>query len=580
MRRLGASAIFGLLAVPLAASSSGWVSARSSHFEVYAHSGADARQTLVRFEQLRAFFEQHTGIQVESHLPLRVLVFSSIAEYSAFRWNSVSDAYFVAGEERDSIVLPDPNSERLAAHEYWHFVEHAGNLRLPLWLNEGLADFFSTVRWETHAGRMGDPPPDHIAALRRGSWIPLPTLLSLAAGAPALSERSQSEMFYAESWALAHMLKLSPAYAPRFPELMERLASGTPTLQALEGVYARPVDWIARDLRTWLHKAHSVPLPAAMPSAPLSIAIAEVPPAEVGLSLAEILLSVGRVDQAESLYREVASEAPENADVAGRLALLALGRHDLTEAREQWQRAIEHGIGDARICYRFAELAEEAGAPAVEVRRALERAVLLDPAYDDALFSLALTENRSGEPAAARRHLRAMRNITPGRRFVYWTAMSDALNELGRRDEAKAAAETAKTWAATAEERAYAERLAYVAETDLAVRFTRDSAGNVRLETARAPHDAADWNPFIEPGDHVRRVEARLREIQCGGAATVFVVETASAVLGLKVPDPTHVQMRNAPAEFTCGPQTGTHVLAVYAETGPATGLLRGLEFQ
>jgi hypothetical protein len=74
----------------------------------------------------------------------------------------------------------------------------------------------------------------------------------------------------------------------------------------------------------------------------------------------------------------------------------------------------------------------------------------------------------------------------------------------------------------------------------------------------------------------VRRVEARLREIQCGGAATVFVVETASAVLGLKVPDPTHVQMRNAPAEFTCGPQTEQQVLAVYAETGPGTGLLRG----
>ena len=158
--------------------------------------------------------------------------------------------------------------------------------------------------------------------------------------------------------------------------------------------------------------------------------------------------------------------------------------------------------------------------------------------------------------------------------------MSDALNELGRRTEAKAAADTAKTLAATDEQRAYAGRLAYAAETELAVRFTRDAAGNLQLETTRAPRDAPGWNPFIEAGDRVRRVEARLRAIDCDGPATIFIVEAAPALLRLTLPDPTHVQMRNAPAEFTCGLQPAPQVVAVYAETGPAAGLLRGLEFR
>lgn len=585
--RIGITSAFLALAGSLPAQASEWVLARTPHLEVYSDAGAEnARALSLWIERLRDFFQGETGIQISPSSPVRVVYFRSAEEYEQYRLPPNSDAYYASAGSRDYIVLSGGASDkalpvRIAAHEYWHFVEHTGALRLPHWLNEGLAEFFSTVRLSGHDGRVGSEPGGHVRILRSRPWIPLATLMALADESPLRQQRDTSEVFYAESWALAHMLILSPSYSERFHAVVERLASGIPVSQVLESVYAKPLDGIARDLRGWIERGRYAPamLPGATRDA-VATEVRDVSAFSVHVLLAGLMAGMGLRDRAEAMYRDLAVEAPDDASVAAALAILAIEQNDLEEARRQWTHALEGGLEDAEACYRFAKLGEDAGLARAEVRRALERAVALEPGFDDALFSLALLENNAGDPAAAVEHLRAMRAIQAGRQFHYWITMSDALNELGRRAEAKDAADTAKGRATTEEERAYAARLAYAAQTELAVRFTRNAAGNLQLETTRAPRDATDWNPFVEPGDRVRRVEARLREIECGGPATIFIVEAAPAVLQLSVPDPTHVQMRNAPPEFTCGPQPAPDVVAVYAETGPAAGLLRGLEFR
>jgi hypothetical protein len=94
--------------------------------------------------------------------------------------------------------------------------------------------------------------------------------------------------------------------------------------------------------------------------------------------------------------------------------------------------------------------------------------------------------------------------------------------------------------------------------------------------TTRVPNDATGFNPFIEPGDEVRRMEGRLRDIECVPPGMRLVVETQDGRLSLSIPDPARVLMRNAPAEFVCGPQKGELVVVEYA----ATGVVRGMEFR
>jgi hypothetical protein len=96
------------------------------------------------------------------------------------------------------------------------------------------------------------------------------------------------------------------------------------------------------------------------------------------------------------------------------------------------------------------------------------------------------------------------------------------------------------------------------------------------------PHDAPDFNPFIEPADLIRRVEGKLREISCSETAKI-VVQTETGALTIAIPDPLRVAMRNAPPEFICGLQPLTAVTVVYAVSdkpeAQTAGVLRGIEF-
>ena len=560
--------------------------ARSAHFEVYSQAGeASARAVLVGFERLRAFFLQQTGLKLDNRPPVRVIAFRSREEYTPYRLRPTADAYYVGAESRDSIVMIGPNSGdfRVAAHEYAHFVLHANGIELPPWLGEGLPEFFSMVRMGDRGGRTHTELPVRSQILRTHVWIPLAELMTLPSDSPLREQRESADLFYAESWALTDMLMVSPKYSPRFPELFAALAAGKPSPATLSAVYGRPLDEITADLHAWVSKRRITPAPLPSVSvAGVGIEVTAIAPLAWRAVLAELLLDTRKLDQAQEAYQALAREVPKSADFVASLATIALEKGDRSGAAQQWQRALDLGLRDAAVCYRYAVLANAAGFSGDEVRPALERAVAVQPHFDEPHYLLAIIESNAGHYEAAVAHLRAMGNVAPARRFHYWATLSYAWIELGQREEAKAAARRAREFATTPDERAHAIQLAEIAQTDIAVQFTRDANGNSRLVTTRVPHDAPDWNPFIEPSDRVRRVEGKLREIDCSDGTTKIDVETAVGTLRVAIPDPLRVQMRNAPPEFTCGPQPRTAVTVVYAESGDAKipGVVRGIEFQ
>ena len=561
-----------------------WTVARSAHFEVYSQTGEEAARSAIGwFEQLRAFFVSHTSLELDHRPPVRVIGFRSVEQYRDYRMRPTADAYYMGTESRDYIVMPSLGASqfRVAAHEYAHVLMHARGLRLPSWLSEGLAEFFSTIRITAIATTVGGDLPVRSQALR-GKWMGLSELLSITGDSPMRNDRARNILFYDESWAMVHMLLLSPRYSPRFPALMTALIADEPGPEALTRVYGESLDAIERDAHAWMdvHRATVAEMPG-VPAQSVVVEASTVPPLESRLVLGELLFDADQVDRAEAVYRDLAREAPGLAAVSAGLGAIALRRGDREGARKEWRRAMEQGVGDASICYRYAALAHDAGMDADEIRPALRRAIMLQPDFDDARYSLALLEKNIGNYEAAVEEFRAMKVIAPLRAFNYWSALADALNDLGMRDDAKAAAHEAARHASTPSEHAHASRLAYVADTDLAVRFTRDANGRAQLETTRAPHNQPDFNPFIEPDDRIRRVEATIEEIRCD-AQTRFAVRTTEGLLVLSVPDPSRVQMRNAPPEFVCGVQSPRAVKVEYAViAGEGTnGIVRGIEFR
>ena len=559
-----------------------WNVARSPHFSVYSHrSDGEARAALAWFEQLRATVTAHFGLNLDDSRPVSVFGFNSAGEYEPYRLRATADAYYVAGDGQDYIVMPTVGSERFAtaAHEYAHLVLHRAGAHLPPWLSEGLADVFSTIRIAHRGIQVGGEPFGRASALRGRAWLPLESLLSLPADSPLRGTRGGSDIFYAQSWALTEMLLFSPQYAPRFPQFVAALSKAPASgAEALAGTYAKPLAAIARDLEVWVSRRKSAPivLAAAPPAAVPAIQSIQASDLSVQLMLAAMLLAAEDLDGAESIYRATALDAPEDPSVLAGLATVALAQGKPDESRKLFQQALSFGLTDAGLCYRYAALLDRTGGSVEERRAALQRAVASRAGFDDARYALALLEKNSGNDAAALAELRAMREVAPPRAYHYWFAVADALAALGRNDEAVSAAKKASEFASDAEERALVAQLAYQARTHLAVRFAFDASGHPQLVTTRVPNDATAWNPFIQPTDDIRRVEGTLREVDCAGPVVRMLVETGTGRITILIPDPSHVQMRNAPSEFVCGPQSPADIIVQCNREGIA----RGIEFR
>jgi tetratricopeptide (TPR) repeat protein len=505
-----------------------------------------------------------------------------VKEYEPYRLRS-ADAYFVGTESQDYIVMSASasNEFRIAAHEYAHLILHVGGLRCPDWLKEGLAEFFSTVHVDERGSELGGDLPARSQILRRRAWMTLPELLTLREESLE-GDRDRAGLFYAQSWALTSMLFLSAEYGPRFRDFVTALSFGEPTLERFAKVFSKSIGDVMRDLHAWMDQRGVPPIRLPGVASPsTSVEVSDVPVFASRSLLAELLMASGELDRAEALYRDLEREAPRNADIGAALGTIDLRRGDNEGARRQWKRAIDAGVTDASLCYRYAVLAGMAGLANDEVRPALVRAIELRPDFDDARYLLALLEKNMGQYEAAVAQLRAMRRVSPARLYDYWSILSDALNELQRHEEAKAAAVQAAGYATNPQERARAAQLAYMSQTELAVQFARDSNGHEQMVTTRVPHQS-DWNPFIEAGDDIRRVQGTLKEIDCGNKGTRFVVESGETRLRLAIEDPTRVRMRNAPSEFVCGPQEANHVLVEFAVSNKkgTDGVVRGMDFQ
>lgn len=558
-----------------------WAVARDGHFEVYSQAGEkSATAGLAWLEELRDFVTRQTGLVPDTPEPVRVIAFQSAADYAPYRLRSLSDAYYVGSGARNYMVLSSIETDGYgnAAHEYAHCLFRLAGLDLPSWLREGIAEVFSSVRMTRSGVRIGGDLAARTQLLRLKPWLPLARILSWP-DTPLDDEREAVEMFYSESWALAEMLAFAPQYQPGFRKLVAAIAAGAPSQQALQQIYGKNLEQIAADLRYRATRRAAIPL-AAAEAPPAHVKISRTSWFDVRVMLAGLMILVRDYDRANGLYSELAHEAPGRAEVTAGLGAVALGRGDRAEAERLWKKAMGQGLADGDIAYQYALLLDAGGDRPEELRAALELTIRLRPDLKDARFRLALLEENSGRHEAALAQLQAMGKPAAPQAYSYQCTRAQALIGLGRNGEAAQAAADAVAAASNAEERVYALQIAHLARSHLDVQFTRDEAGNLKLTTTRVDNDAPHWNAFVEPGDDLRRAEGTLRAVECDDGGLRLVVETASGKVVVAVPDPSHVEMRNAPAEFVCGTQEPSRVVVEYAAgKGPAAGIARGVEF-
>lgn len=146
----------------------------------------------------------------EARDPVIVYLFSTESAYRRYMrttWPNLPNrrAYFI-GTSRELAVYSfhGPRMQEDLRHELTHGILHATLKTVPLWLDEGLAEYFEVSATET-----GAPHSEHIRSLQRSmrkDWTPSIARLE---GIVDFQEFDRDD--YAESWGWVHFMLHSDA---------------------------------------------------------------------------------------------------------------------------------------------------------------------------------------------------------------------------------------------------------------------------------------------------------------------------------------------------------------------------------
>ena len=225
----------------------------------------DIRAIARNLEQFRdALSRALPNSRSQSVAPTVVLVFASHRSFLPFMPQFEGRPVEVSGIFRaeDDINYIALNAEQRAAglrtafHEYTHLLVSNTIRSLPLWLEEGLAEFYETFeeRDGGEAGMIGTPSAHHLQALRT-QFIPLEALMAIDETAPIYNENSRRSAFYSTAWALTHYLLLgNPDGVRQLDRYIAYLGADVPQQQAFRDAFQMDPEALERELRTYVSR--------------------------------------------------------------------------------------------------------------------------------------------------------------------------------------------------------------------------------------------------------------------------------------------------------------------------------------
>lgn len=324
------------LTTATAAAKEEWLRLKTSNFTVISNAGQkNAKRVAAQLEVFRSVLAQLLPrAKIASATPNTVFLFKDHYSFRPFKPKYKGDTrdnvagYFLPGWDENQIALTGEvrgiNPFEVIFHEYVHYVVNNSVGNTPIWLNEGLAEYYSTFTvLDDDAGRIriGAPIARHIITLRNQVPLPLSKLLAVNRNSPEYNESAKAGVFYAQSWALVHYLLNGSEDGRRFPQLadfLKRLAAGTPRDEAFKQAFQADYQTIEKELRQYVSKFSFRVLEgnttAAAGQDPKLLQAEPLSETESQVSLGNLQLRVGRADEAaerlDKAMRLDASYAP------------------------------------------------------------------------------------------------------------------------------------------------------------------------------------------------------------------------------------------------------------------------------
>jgi tetratricopeptide (TPR) repeat protein len=341
-----------VIAVPRPAAAQ-WRSLTTEHFQLIGDvPERQLRDVALRFEQFRDIV---TGLNVAATKedgPSRVpiVVFRDRRSFEPFMPRAgghivETAGMFVEGPDAVYIALRldgGAASYRAAFHEYTHLLLRQAFPDAPLWLDEGLADYYSTLRITgDRSALIGLPLATHITVLRESS-MPLTQMFG-ATHQSAVYTGTDRVLFYAQAWAMVHHAYHSrPSLEAEMIALAKRLAAGGNAEESVRVLYGMSIAElelrITEYVRSGRYGGVDINFEQDLINAVTESSVA-ITDAEADVWLGDLLAQSGRDDEAQPRFENALRRQPDLAQAHEALALLLFRKNQNAEADSHLQQA-------------------------------------------------------------------------------------------------------------------------------------------------------------------------------------------------------------------------------------------------
>ncbi len=297
-----------------------WSEVKSPHFTVITNAGEkQGRKIAEQFELIRSVIKSILPkARLDSGKPILIFAVKSEKDLKKLLpayWEGKDPkrlaGMFAAGEEKSYVALRmDTNWEdpyHVVFHEYLHSLTQLNIERLPLWVDEGLAEFFAHTQVMGKEVGLGRPNWQYTEMLTRTSLIPWEVFFAVDHTSPHYKQGDKSSIFYAQAWALAHHLQVDPEARKSGPlSLYLRLVDGGMDQVAAAGEAFGDFKKLQRKMESYVRQEslHYVKLPAPADIDERTFAARMLAPAEATALRGDFYMHTNRPDEAASALNE------------------------------------------------------------------------------------------------------------------------------------------------------------------------------------------------------------------------------------------------------------------------------------
>ncbi len=500
-----------------------WLEVRSPHFTVVSDAGPKQAQHVAGgFERVRAAFRlAFPEIRLDPSTPFVIIAVKDRAELEALmppqahlkgapQWTG----WFEESREKDYALIQlntgNDSSFRTPLQGYTFILAGLSPMRVPLWLSQGLSEYYGDSLIENKEVVLGKPDGAYLSVLRQTEMIPLKTLLAVNRRSPYYNREDKMTVFDAETWALTHYLmsqgfkqnrSLIAEYIQLLGNKMDPVLAATEAFGNLDDLennldrYVRLFSYTA--IRV---KGSTVVDDSTFVARPLSRSAAEA-------VRGDFLAATGNVSAGRAMLEDAIKLDPQDATPCESMGFLEYRQGHVAKAEQWFARAVQLNTQNYLTQYYYGTIAMSQpmdAATEARVESSLRESVHINRKFAPAWNALASFYSSRGEHFHQAHTDAVMAVQLDPSNFGYRITTAQVLLQMMQPENAIRVAESAEPFAHSMAESSVAEEVVRQAQRYMAYQKAEaaraQAAGKAEANQETKASSFAPEQPASAPG--------------------------------------------------------------------------------